>query len=149
MGNPGSGGWAVLVCKPTGEVQEYSGGFAHTTNNRMELYGVIKALEIIPKRTPAELRCDSQYVVKAFADRWVDTWIHNGWRTANKKPVANRDLWEKILRLQKDREIAFVWVRGHAQDAMNNRCDQLAVAAAAMPDLPPDPFYTKYEKPFL
>lgn len=138
LGNPGPGGWAaVLRC---GDARrELSGGYARTTNNRMEILGVIRALESLKEPCAVDLYTDSQYVAKAIKDRWLVNWQRNGWLTAAKKPVKNRDLWEQMAALLKLHPVSFHWLKGHAGHTENERCDELARAQAGRRDLPPDP----------
>lgn len=138
LGNPGPGGWgALLRC---GDARrELSGGFSRTTNNRMEILAAIKALEALHEPCLVELYTDSQYLRHAVEKRWLAGWRANGWQTAAKKPVKNRDLWER-LELQLERhKVRFQWVRGHAGHLENERCDLLARTAASGSGLPPDP----------
>jgi len=129
-GNPGPGGWgAILVCEALGLERELSGGEAETTNNRMELLAAINGLEAIKKPAQVTIYTDSQYLANAFNKHWVDNWQRNGWRTADKKPVQNRELWERLIPLCRRFSVEFTWVRGHAGNAFNERCDALAVAA--------------------
>ena len=126
-GNPGPGGWAaILTCMGVEKV--LSGGEAHTTNNRMELTGVIRALSELNQPCMVELYSDSKYVVDAIEKGWARGWRKNGWRKADKKPALNPDLWEQLLDLLDRHQVRLHWVRGHADNAYNNRCDQLAVA---------------------
>lgn len=138
LGNPGPGGWAaVLRC---GDARrELSGGYARTTNNRMEILGVIRALESLKEPCTVDLYTDSQYVAKAIKDRWLVNWQRNGWLTASRKPVKNRDLWEQMATLLKLHPVSFHWLKGHAGHPENERCDELARAQAGRRDLPPDP----------
>lgn len=133
-GNPGPGGYGTLLryVAPSGKVfeREFSQGFRETTNNRMELLGVIVGLEALNRPCSVQVHSDSQYVVKAFTDHWVDGWIARGWKSAAKKPVKNVDLWKRLLAAMERHEVSFNWVRGHAGHAENERCDALATAAA-------------------
>ena len=133
-GNPGPGGFgAVLVyVAPDGErhVKELSGGFRRTTNNRMELLGAITALEALKRPCHVTLKTDSQYVCNAFTKKWVDSWQKRGWKTANKTPVKNPDLWQRLLRAMEPHEVTWVWVKGHAGNTGNERADELATMAA-------------------
>jgi ribonuclease HI len=128
LGNPGPGGWAFVMTDGSRMV-ERSGGAAGTTNNRMELMAVISALSAIKKYNELEILTDSKYV-KDGIESWLPNWKKNNWKTANKKPVANQDLWMRLDGLLSKFKIRFVWVKGHAEDEMNNRCDELARAAA-------------------
>lgn len=129
QGNPGPGGWAVILRRGEHE-QELSGGEPHTTNNRMELMAVIEGLSALDRPANVTVFTDSQYVANAFNQGWLNTWQRNGWRTSTKKPVANQDLWEQLLDLTRIHHVAWNWVKGHANDSMNLRVDRLAVAAA-------------------
>jgi ribonuclease HI len=126
LGNPGRGGWAWAV--PEGPFA--SGAEARSTNQRMEITAVIRALEAI--EGPVHVHSDSTYVVNCFRDRWWEGWKRRGWRNSAGKPVANRDLWEPLfeLVLGPGREVRFSWVKGHSGDVMNDRVDVLAVEAA-------------------
>ncbi|NLJ45845.1 MAG: ribonuclease HI [Treponema sp.] len=123
-GNPGPGGWAWVALED-GTRREGSGGEASTTNNRMELIAVIEALQSIPPGRGVEVRTDSQYVKNGITS-WIHAWKRNGWRTASKSPVKNRELWEELDRLAATRPTRFVWVEGHAGEELNERCDELA-----------------------
>ena len=138
LGNPGPGGWAVVL-RYGDTRRELSGGCAQTTNNRMEILGVIRALECLNEPCSVNLYTDSQYVAKAIEDRWLVNWQRNGWQTSAKKPVKNRDLWEQLIVLLKRHSVRFHWLRGHAGHSENERCDELARAQASRTDLPPDP----------
>jgi ribonuclease HI len=123
-GNPGPGGWAWAI-----EGGAFaSGAEGHTTNQRMEITAALEALRALPG--PLEVVSDSTYVVNCFKQRWYDGWLANGWRNSQKKPVANRDLWEPFIELALERGAAFRWVKGHGTDPMNRLVDELAVAAA-------------------
>ena len=129
-GNPGPGGWgAVLVYK--GVEKELCGGEANTTNNRMELMAVIKALQAL-KEAPCDvtLTSDSKYVIDGLSCGWALSWREKGWRKSDKSPALNPDLWEKLLTLYDKHNVTIVWVKGHAGHPENERCDKLAVAQA-------------------
>ena len=126
-GNPGPGGYGVVLRFGTVE-KELSGGEASTTNNRMELMGVITGLSALKEPCAVDLYTDSKYVFDAVDKGWVYTWRKNGWRKADKKPALNVDLWEQLLPLLERHRVEFVWVRGHAGHPENERCDALAVA---------------------
>ena len=126
-GNPGPGGWGAIL-EWNGVEKELSGGENPTTNNRMELLAVISALEKLNQNCIVELYSDSKYVIDALTKGWLDSWIKNGWRKADKKAVLNVDLWERLLPLLKKHEMHYHWVKGHAENEKNNRCDQMAVA---------------------
>ena len=127
-GNPGPGGWGAIL-RYKGVERELSGGEAVTTNNRMELLGVIRALEALKEPCIVELWSDSRYVIDALEKGWAKGWRTRGWVKADKKPALNADLWERLLELTERHEMRCHWVRGHAENAYNNRCDALAVAA--------------------
>ena len=128
-GNPGRGGWgAILVYN--GREKELSGGEPHTTNNRMELCGVIAALEALKERCEVTLTTDSRYVSEAVNNGWALGWRANGWRKADRSPALNVDLWERLLLLLEQHDVTFVWVKGHAGHPYNERCDKLATTFA-------------------
>ena len=132
-GNPGPGGWAaILVCEQLGLERELSGGEALTTNNRMELLAAINGLEAIKKPALVTRYTDSRYLADAFSKHWVDNWRSNGWKTSKREPVLNRELWERLIPLVERFSVRFVWVRGHAGNSYNERCDALAVAQRKM-----------------
>jgi len=124
-GNPGAGGWGVVLLY-RGTVKEMSGYEPHTTNNRMEMMAVIKALEAINEPCNITLYSDSAYTINAFLDNWVESWIKNNWRTSTKKEVKNRDLWERLTFLAEKHNMTWVKVKGHSDNFYNNRCDELA-----------------------
>lgn len=128
-GNPGRGGYGVVMLFGD-KRQELSAGYRSTTNNRMELRAAIVALESLKRPCRVTLYSDSQYVVKAINDKWLEGWLKRGWKKSNKKPVENRDLWERMLPLLQEHDVEFCWVRGHTNVRENERCDQLAVAAS-------------------
>ena len=125
-GNPGPGGWGAILMAG-GKSKELSGGEAHTTNNRMELMAVIKALEALNRPCHADIYSDSAYVVNAFNQNWIANWQRNNWKNSAKAEVANVDLWKILLSLTSTHEVVFHKVKGHADNEYNNRCDQLAV----------------------
>jgi ribonuclease HI len=137
-GNPGRGGWGALIRAPNGKEQELSQGYKYTTNNRMELRGVIEALSHTPETSTVQVTTDSQYVVNAVEKGWITSWLQKNWKNSQKKPVANRDLWEALIPLLAIRKVSFEWVRGHTGHTENERCDALAVAAYASPHLQDD-----------
>ena len=129
-GNPGPGGWGAVLTY--GEYKkELSGAESKTTNNRMELQAAISALEALKEPCRIKLHTDSAYLCNAFNNGWIYNWQRNGWKTSNKAEVENKDLWLKILALLKTHEVSWVKVKGHANDAQNNRCDALARQAIA------------------
>jgi len=127
-GNPGPGGWAALLCTGAHE-RELSGGEHATTNNRMELMGVIEGLRALVRPCRVRVHLDSSYVIDAFTKGWLVSWRRNGWRTAAKQPVKNRELWEQLLAQAGRHEIEWVLVKGHNGVKRNERVDALAVAA--------------------
>ena len=141
IGNPGPGGYGVVIIPPEGELRELSGGFRRTTNNRMELMACIVALENIDGRQPIVLYSDSRYMVDAINKRWVFSWKKKGWKKADGQPAKNTDLWERLLKRLEDLEVSFRWVKGHAGQEWNERCDALAGRAMAGPDLAVDSVY--------
>ena len=127
-GNPGAGGYgAILIYK--GLEKEISGGEPLTTNNRMEIYAVIAGVECLKEKCRVNIYSDSAYTVNAFTQNWLEGWIRNGWRKADGKEVANSDLWQRLYDLTELHEVRFIKVKGHADNAYNNRCDELARAA--------------------
>jgi ribonuclease HI len=128
-GNPGPGGWGAILTYGEHE-KELNGGEPHTTNNRMELMAAIAALEALKKRSTVELHTDSKYVHDGIS-KWIHGWKRNGWKTADKKPVKNMDLWQRLDDAIKHHDVHWRWVKGHAGHEMNERADQLAVAAIA------------------
>lgn len=127
-GNPGPGGWAAILQHGLHN-REISGSEKDTTNNRMELKAVVESLRALKKPCQAIIHTDSAYIANAFNDGWIDNWIKRGWKTASKKPVKNRDLWEALLESMEIHKVSFVKVKGHSTNSMNNRVDELAVAA--------------------
>ena len=125
-GNPGPGGWGALLCY-NGVEKELSGGAARTTNNRMELTGVISALQALKEPCIVELYSDSKYVIDALEKGWAVSWRKKGWIKSDKKPALNSDLWEILLPLTEKHQLHYHWVKGHADNEYNNRCDALAV----------------------
>ena len=126
-GNPGPGGWGAVL-RYNGREKEISGGEAQTTNNRMELTAVIAALECLKEPCAVELYSDSKYVIDALSKGWAVSWRKKGWIKSDKKPALNVDLWERLLKLTEAHEMHYHWVKGHADNEWNNRCDALAVA---------------------
>jgi len=125
-GNPGPGGWGAIL-EYKGVCREMSGGEAQTTNNRMELGGVINALSALRESCEVELYSDSKYVIDALEKGWAEGWRKRGWVKSDKKPALNSDLWEVLLNLTAQHQMTYHWVKGHAENARNNRCDELAV----------------------
>ena len=130
-GNPGPGGWGAILRFRTGEKvyeKEISGGEAGTTNNRMELTGAISALRALKEPCQVELYSDSKYVIDALEKGWAKGWRARGWVKGDKKPALNPDLWQQLLELCEYHTVNLHWVKGHASNPYNNRCDELAVA---------------------
>jgi ribonuclease HI len=124
-GNPGACGWGAILSY-NGVEKEISGGEKETTNNRMELTAVISGLKALKEKCKVKLYSDSAYVVNAFLNGYVYSWVTSGWRLADKKPVKNQELWQELLSLTQFHEVEFIKVKGHADNAKNNRCDALA-----------------------
>ncbi len=134
-GNPdGPGGYGAVLqyIDPKGILheRELSAGYERTTNNRMELMAAIAALEALNRPCEVTLYSDSQYLVKAFQEHWIDAWIKKGWKRGKNEPVKNVDLWKRLLRVKEKHQVKFVWVKGHDGHEMNERCDKLATMAA-------------------
>ena len=134
-GNPdGPGGYGAVLqsIDPKGILheRELSAGYERTTNNRMELMAAIVALEALNRPCEVTLYSDSQYLVKAFQEHWIDAWIKKGWKRGKNEPVKNVDLWKRLLRVKEKHQVKFVWVKGHDGHEMNERCDKLATMAA-------------------
>ncbi len=129
---PGGYGTVIHYVDKKGQlhVREFSAGYKKTTNNRMELMGVITGLEALTKPCEVEVISDSKYVTDAFNKGWVDNWIIGGWRTSQKKTVQNRDLWMRLLKAMEPHKVTYTWVKGHAGHTENERCDRLATMAA-------------------
>ena len=124
-GNPGPGGWgAILMYKDN--KKEISGGKKDTTNNVMELTAVIEALKLLKYPCKVSLYSDSAYVVNAFLQKWIFGWQKNNWKTADKKDVKNKELWQELVKLTHTHDVTFIKVKGHADNEYNNRCDELA-----------------------
>ncbi|MFO7494840.1 MAG: ribonuclease HI [Desulfobacterales bacterium] len=140
LNNPGPGGYGVVILEG-GRRTELSGGFRKTTNNRMELLACIKGLDALTTPATVTLYSDSAYVVNGITRGWAKSWQRKGWRKSNGEPALNPDLWEKLLGLCQKHAVRFVWVKGHAGNTGNERCDQLATRAAAGAQLPPDTAY--------
>ena len=128
LGNPGPGGWAFIATNGK-ETAERSGGEKDTTNNRMELTAVIRALTAAKKHSELEIHTDSQYV-KNGTQIWLAQWKNNNWKNASKKPIKNKELWQQLDEIVQTKKIHWVWVKGHAGNEMNERCDELARCAA-------------------
>lgn len=126
-GNPGPGGFGAILVY-SGQEKELSGGEAETTNNRMELMGAITALSALNQPCTVDLYTDSRYIVDAVNQGWAVRWKKNGWMRNKKDPALNPDLWQRLLELNQKHQVTYHWVKGHADNPYNNRCDQLAVA---------------------
>ena len=140
--NPGPGGYGVIL-KYGEKCKELSGGYRMTTNNRMELMAVIKGMEVLKEKCRITLYNDSKYVVDAIEKGWAQKWRANAWKRNKREKAVNPDLWERLLRLCKYHDVAFKWVRGHAGNHENERCDQLSVQAIKTADLLIDQGYIK------
>ena len=141
--NPGRGGWAYIIFNPeTNESLEGSGGFKYTTNNRMEMISIIKALDNFTTPATLKIHSDSEYICNAFNKKWLDSWRKRNWIKSDKQPVKNIDLWQLMLKKLAPHTYSFIWVKGHAGQPQNERCDQLAQAAADAKDLQQDPGFS-------
>ncbi|MBT8764208.1 ribonuclease HI [Desulfohalobiaceae bacterium Ax17] len=134
LGNPGPGGWAAIL-KYKDKRKELSQGFKLTTNNRMELLAIIKALEALKFPCQVDLYTDSKYVSNAITQNWIKKWQKNGWKTSGKKKVKNLDLWQKLLPLLNKHQVNFHWIKSHNGDEENEKCDLLAKQAAQSDNL--------------
>jgi ribonuclease HI len=147
VGNPGPGGYGIVLLY--GEHRrELSGGCQHTTNNRMELLAAIRGLEALKECCEVRLLSDSQYVVNGVMKGWAKRWRANGWRRNKDEFAENRDLWEQLLELCEKHRVVLEWVRGHAGNSENERCDQLATTAARGSNLPVDSIYENSDRRF-
>jgi ribonuclease HI len=148
--NPGLGGYGVVLIRQ-GQRTELSGGFRKTTNNRMEILGAIIGLRSLGhEKSTVAIYSDSKYVVDMFSGGYAETWRRNGWRrNKGKDPALNPDLWDELLNLCARHDVKFVWVRGHSDNPENARCDELAVAARQVQNLPPDEGYETPAAPGL
>lgn len=134
-GNPdGPGGYGTILSyidgSGTEHLREYSQGYKKTTNNRMELLAAIVGLEALIRPCDVTLYSDSQYLVKAFNDHWLEGWIKKGWKRGKNEPVKNVDLWKRLLKAMEPHKVEFIWVKGHAGHPQNEHCDELATTAA-------------------
>ena len=139
-GNPdGPGGYGAVLqfidSKSVLHEMELSAGYKKTTNNRMELMAAIAGLEALTKPCEVELHSDSKYLVDAFNQHWIDSWLKKGWKRGKNEPVKNLDLWKRLLKAMEPHKVAFIWVKGHAGQEINERCDKLATGAADGEDL--------------
>lgn len=128
-GNPGPGGWGALLLWKEKE-REMTGGAHDTTNNRMEMMAVIEGLKALKRPCHVKIHSDSALIVNTFKKGWINSWQQRGWKKSNKKPVENRDLWEKMLKAMEPHTIEWIKVKGHADNQLNNRVDRLAVQAS-------------------
>jgi len=140
-GNPGPGGFGTLLIAASGR-HELSGGFARTTNNRMELLAAIIGLEALKRPCHVTLLSDSKYLIDALNKGWLRSWKRRGWVKADRKPVKNTDLWKRLDDATQNHTVTWKWVRGHAGNPNNERCDELATSAADARGLPADTGYT-------
>ncbi|MDE0212609.1 MAG: ribonuclease HI [Deltaproteobacteria bacterium] len=140
IGNPGPGGYGTVLLY-NGTRKELSGGYRKTTNNRMEIMAVLAGLRSLTEPCRVTLYSDSRYVVDAMSKGWAESWRAKGWRKGDKTPALNPDLWAEMLELSERHEIEYRWVKGHAGDPENERCDELAVTAARGADLARDEGY--------
>jgi ribonuclease HI len=129
-GNPGPGGWGAII-RYGGHEREMSGGEPATTNNRMEMMAIIKALDALTRPCDVALHTDSKYVLDGMT-KWIHGWKRNGWKTADRKPVKNAELWQELITIAAPHKIDWIWVRGHNGHVENERADQLASAAAML-----------------
>jgi ribonuclease HI len=140
--NPGPGGYGAVLIHGRNR-KEISGGYRLTTNSRMELMAAIQGLEALKEPCKVTVYSDSEYLVRAMSQGWAQGWKRRGWKRSDKEPAANPDLWEQLLRLAQAHQTTFVWVRGHAGNPENERCDRLAVQARSASNLPPDDGYER------
>lgn len=130
-GNPGPGGWAALIIpeEDPDDAQKLTGGKSYTTNNRMELRAALEALKALQSPSNVTLHTDSAYLSNAFNEGWIDNWRENDWQTASNDDVKNKGLWKALLDETRRHKVDWVWVKGHADNELNNMADELAVAA--------------------
>jgi ribonuclease HI len=140
VGNPGPGGYGVVLIYGNHR-KELAGGYCRTTNNRMEIMAAIVGLEALKEKCKVTLYSDSGYLVKAMSRGWVQRWRANSWKRNKREKALNPDLWERLLQLCEHHEVEFIWVKGHAANPENVRCDELAMQAAQQPNLPIDKGY--------
>lgn len=143
-GNPdGPGGYGTILhytdTRGQLHIREFSQGYQKTTNNRMELMAAIVGLEALTRPCEVELYSDSQYLVNAFNQHWIDSWVRKGWKRGKNEPVKNTDLWKRLLEAKKPHQVTFHWVKGHDGHPENERCDELATTAADGNNLLVDP----------
>lgn len=140
LGNPGPGGYGTIL-RHNGTSRELSEGFACTTNNRMELMAAIAGLESLKAPSKVTLTSDSRYLIDAMTKGWIHGWRQKGWSRGPKKPLKNADLWQRLAKTVTGHEVTWKWIRGHTGHPENERCDELAVAAASRKNNPPDKGY--------
>ena len=140
LGNPGPGGYGAVLLHDSSR-KELSGGYRRTTNNRMEIMAVLAGLRSLKEPYRVTLYSDSRYVVDAMSKGWAERWRAKGWKRADKAPALNPDLWAEMLDLSERHQVEYRWVKGHAGDPENERCDELAVAAASRAELARDEVY--------
>jgi ribonuclease HI len=129
-GNPGPGGWAaILIPENNRDAEKRTGGEQHTTNNRMELTAALEALRALDEPASVTLHTDSAYLSNAFNEGWLDSWQENDWQTSSNDDVKNKGLWQALLQEADRHDVEWVWVKGHADNELNNKADELAVAA--------------------
>jgi len=138
--NPGAGGYGVVLLSENRR-KEISGGFRLTTNNRMEIYAAIKGVELLKFPCKVTIYSDSQYLVSAMTEGWVEKWKSRSWWRTNKEQAVNADLWKILSAICETHEVNFIWVKGHNGNPENERCDKLSYAALCQKDLPPDELY--------
>lgn len=141
-GNPGPGGYGVLL-QSGSHTKELAAGYRKTTNNRMELLAMIKGLELLTRPCTVTLFSDSRYVVDAVQKNWAKSWKARGWKKADGQPAVNADLWDRALKVLEKHNVTLRWVKGHASNEGNNRCDELAVAASKSGNLAVDEGYER------
>jgi len=141
LGNPGPGGWAAVIINE--QKREIAGGFARTTNNRMEIHALLQALRDIPENSEVTAYTDSKYLHDALDKGWLEKWQKNGWKTSSKSPVKNKDLWQELISLLQKQNLSLKWVPAHSGQEENERCDHLAKKQAERSDLPVDKGYEK------
>jgi ribonuclease HI len=147
IGNPGPGGYGAVLLY-SGQRRELSGGFRRTTNNRMELLAAISALEALTEPCAVTLYSDSQYLVDNYTKGYVQGWRRRGWKRSNKEPALNADLWERFLQQCQRHRVRLEWVKGHAGNRENERCDALSNTAASGKNLPTDEIYEQTHRLF-
>ncbi len=143
--NPGPGGWGSIL-EFNGTRKEFSGGYRRSTNNRMELMGVIEPLRLLKEPCKVTIYTDSMYIVNSIKKKWLQGWVKRDWKRSDKEPVANIDLWKIVLELLEVHQLDLNWVKGHNEHEENERCDVLAVEARKQTDLEIDEEYEKENK---